>query len=193
MSQIRVDQIPSEVDTYDDLLSYDSVILYHGTSTNCLEDILQGGLQPRSETGTKPTGREDITNSEDRIYLGSDPESTEDIYGQVMGAAKDKTKETGGAPVILEVAVDPANLYPDDDMTAYAGLTEDQVNSQEFVIDSIEECGYASHQGSIPPEDILSWDVKDSRYPPRDRALEAAENKEDPEAVIAEYIIENEL
>lgn len=193
MSQIHVEQIPSEVDSYDELLNYDSVILYHGTSTNCLDDILQEGLKPRSETGTDPTGREDITNSDNRIYLGPNPESTEDIYGQVLGAAKDKRKETGGAPVILEVAVDPSNLYPDDDMTAYAGLTEDQVNSQEFVLDSIEASKYVSHEGSIPPEDILTWEVKDTRYPPRDRAIEAAENKEDPEAVIAKYIIENEL
>ncbi len=193
MSQIHADQILYEVDTFDDLLSYDSVILYHGTSTYCLDDILQDGLRPRSETGTDPNGREDIRNSDERIYLGPDPESTEDIYGQVMGAAGEKRKEVGGAPVILEVAVDPPNLYPDDDMTAYAGLSEDQINSQEFVLESIEASGYVSHEGTIAPENILTWDVKGPRYPPRERALEAAENQEDPTAVAAEYIINNEL
>ena len=193
MSQIHAEQIPYEVDTFDGLLSYESLISYHGTSTHFLDDILQDGLKPRRKTGTDPTGREDIPNSDDRIYLGPDPESTEDIYGQVMGSAKEKREEVGGAPVILEVAVDPSNLYPDDDMTAYVGLTEDQINSQEFVLDSIEACGYVSHEGTIPPEDILTWDVKDSRYPPGERALEAVENQEDPAEVIAKYIIENEL
>jgi|APHM01.1.fsa_nt_gi hypothetical protein len=193
MNQIHAEQIPNEVDTSDDLLSYDSVIFYHGTSTYFLDDILQDGLRPRSETETDPNGREDIPNNDDRIYLGPNPESTEDIYGQVMGAAKEKREEVGGAPVILEVAVDPSNLYPDDDMTAYAGLSEDQINSQEFALESIEASGYVSHEGTIPPEDILTWDVKDSRYPPWERALEAAENQEDPTAVAAEYIINNEL
>ena len=80
------------------------MILYHGTSTEFLPQILEKGLLPRSATGLKSHWNGDVESKSDFVYLTT----AYPVYFAMNTA-------DGSNPVVLKVKVNKKDLYPDED------------------------------------------------------------------------------
>lgn len=85
------------------------MILYHGTSTDYLDQILNEGILPRKVTQHAGNYGEEVPSPENLVYLTS----AYAVY-YAHGAAKAK----GSNPVVFAVEADESDLYPDEDFIA---------------------------------------------------------------------------
>lgn len=147
------------------------MILYHGTSSTFLDDILHGGLQCR---GDSPSNWVDHPSCDDRIYLTT---------AYAVHFAKAACEQHGGKPLILKVVIDDtSNLVPDEDVLAQCDTSEiapELVGKsltektqywakksgwlKHLYYFSLETLGTVAHLGDIPAsciEDyvVLEWD-----------------------------------
>lgn len=108
------------------------MILYHGTSTEHLDDILKNGLQPRLITGQKSNWEGGIQSKPDFVYLS-------DAY-PVYFASSALSDETCH-PVVLKVEVQPEALFPDEDFVAYQ-LTRKNDSEWQNTIAKVDPADY---------------------------------------------------
>jgi hypothetical protein len=142
--------------------------LYHGTSLAAWRDIeAAGGIKPRSETNGsgRKVWHEHPSNPE-MIYLT-------DCYGMYFAGAASHEHDSADAAVLIEVEVDPEDLFPDEDFLEAATRTmkdlpiygADLAERTEFfrerlwlyphlAKDSLAHLGTVAHNGEIPIEKI---------------------------------------
>lgn len=92
------------------------MILYHGTSTEYLPQILEKGLHPRDVTGVKSNWEDGVESKPDLVYLTN-------AYPVFFAIA---TTKDGYQPVVLQVEVDEDSLYPDEDFLSYCLRQQDK-------------------------------------------------------------------
>jgi hypothetical protein len=86
----------------------DEIILYHGTSTQFLPNILEEGLLPRKKTKVASHWEGDVESKPDLVYL-----TTAYPVFFAIQAVNEPHK-----PVVLQVSVPINKLYPDEDFLA---------------------------------------------------------------------------
>jgi hypothetical protein len=96
------------------LSRFDSIILYHGTSTKFQEEIERNGLEPRTEIGN---GNFDggLKSQADSVYLGQ-LIYFGNIFDSVKMHAYNVTKKVGGLPLIVRAVVPLVDCLPDEDV-----------------------------------------------------------------------------
>ena len=147
------------------------VKLYHGTSTQHLDDIIANGIKPRH--GSDSNWSDNPSNPK-MVYLSS-------AYAVYFAqqAAGDEYE-----PVVFEVLVDTKRLYPDEDyleqitrhdpawselhecmsMEELTAFFRDNLESyQEHYDDSLYKLGNCCHKGVIKPKAIQRYSVLDNR------------------------------
>lgn len=90
------------------------MVLYHGTSTEYRELIRTQGIRPRCETGQPSNWKGPVESKSDLVYLTS----CYPVYFASC-AINEVNDEFVHDLLILEVNVDPNNLFPDEDFVAY--------------------------------------------------------------------------
>ena len=109
-----------------------NITLYHGTSSQFLDSILNKGLKPRKETGVSNWSG-DEKSLDDRVYLSNKFEAA------IIG--RQACKKHGGDFVLLEIVISTQNLVPDED------------NGVKNWEESLAKVTCAYH-GVIPPDKI---------------------------------------
>ena len=152
-------------------------ILYHGTSSVNLDKILKSGLRPRYSKSSDW----ECASRPDMIYLTS---------AYPLYFAEHSITHHGGEPVVFEVEVDSARLYPDEDFLEQATRSEksrqkinyllnqleglDMEQRTQFFRDSLEEykhhyseslkyLGNCCHKGIIKPKRIRRYVIPDTK------------------------------
>jgi len=123
------------------------IVLYHGTTSVFLDDIIQFGLKPNDQTGNSSLGCGGFPGL---VYLGKPREAWK---------AACQAKSNGGEPVMLEVVVDTARLVPDED----SGLNplwenKDYMKREDDLdpwLQSLLCAGSCAHKGVIDSGSIL--------------------------------------
>ena len=149
------------------------MILYHGTSSLFIHDILEHGIKCRREKDSLWLAHPSCA---DRVYLTN---------AYAVFFAKAAADDVGGEPMILEVDVSDrmCNLVPDEDVMGqveWADLPELRDMSlkqrteywkkrthemHHFADFSLEQLGTVAHMGDIPAEDINTHLVLDWENP----------------------------
>ena len=149
------------------------MILYHGTSSRFIHDILEHGIKCRREKDSLWLAHPSCA---DRVYLTN---------AYAVFFAKAAADDVGGQPMILEVDVSDrmCNLVPDEDVMGqveWADLPELRDMSlkqcteywklrthelHHFADFSLEQLGTVAHMGDIPAEDINTHLVLDWENP----------------------------
>lgn len=136
-------------------------LLYHGTSSLYLDDILKNGIRARGRK--RGNWKHTVLSSSKHVYLTT----CYAPYFAIVAAA-----ETEGDPVVIEVDTMKMNLYdfePDEDFLAYAKATEPHIeglkersayfrtrldrygHAYQMSLDSMGTC---AHRGTIMPNAI---------------------------------------
>jgi len=136
------------------------MILYHGTNSDALDQIMTKGITPR---GQRKSLWEAYPSARDRVYLT-------DAYAIYFACCAAKDGQQG---VILQVDVNPRRLVADEDALAQAKCTDLSVlngmNLQQktawwrknapkypgLASDSLRLLGNAAHMGTIFPSQIV--------------------------------------
>ena len=147
------------------------VTLYHGTSTQYLDDILAKGITPRHD---KDSNWSDNPSHPLMVYLS-------DAY-PVYFAQQSVEVEGDDEPVVLEVIVDTKRLYPDEDYleqftridpswrntveaTSMEYRTEwfkdNLTDYKEHYVGSLYGLGNCCHKGLIKPKNIVRYSILD--------------------------------
>ena len=93
------------------------MILYHGTSSRYLPEILEYGLQPREYTDVAGNWEGNIQSKPDLVYLT-------DAYALYYALAATKEHEK---LVVIQVDVPEEELLPDEDFLAYVQAQQDGI------------------------------------------------------------------
>lgn len=147
------------------------VKLYHGTSTQHLDDIIANGIKPRH--GSESNWSDNPSNPK-MVYLSS----AYAVYFAQQAAGYEHE------PVVFEVMVDTKRLYPDEDyleqitrhdptwsewhesmsMEQLTAFFRDNLESfQEHYDESLYKLGNCCHKGVIKPKAIKRYSVLDNR------------------------------
>ena len=148
------------------------MILYHGTTTEHIEDILKNGIKPRYDRGIG--NWENAPSRRDMVYLTNS-------YAPFF-AHQQCDAEFDNQPVVIEVDVPVKKLYPDEDYLeqftridpAWAETVEKFTMEQrtewfknnlleykEFGLQSLEQLGNCCFKGIIRPKNIIRYTVLD--------------------------------
>jgi len=137
------------------------LILYHGTSLRCWEQIQKDGyINPRAGEGNWA-----LRSRDEYVYLTT-------VYAPFFAV----NSSEGSLPVIIEVSVDTQLLYPDEDFLGqvlhqhYSDVpldvlteTADVKLNQQFFDISLSMMGVAAHLGRIGKERWLRSVVVDNK------------------------------
>ena len=96
------------------------LILYHGTSTEFLPQILEKGLLPRSITGLKSHWDGDVESKPEFVYLTT----AYPVYFAIHAAAAAAAENSN--PVVLKIRINKKELYPDEDFVDYCLCSTDR-------------------------------------------------------------------
>lgn len=152
--------------------------LAHGTSERVARIVLEEGLRPRGETGSKGHWKHTVDSSLETVHL------TNSYAGYFAGCAA----EPGERWAVIEVDVDTDNLLPDEDFLEQASrgdplglqvmggartmkdrtkwFRDRLVDFQEHWKDSLEALGTVAHLGAIPPDQITKVALFDASNAP---------------------------
>ncbi|MCY9864985.1 hypothetical protein OTK49_20935 [Vibrio coralliirubri] len=145
--------------------------IYHGTSSTLLPKILQEGLVPNTNSNWDHT----VQSQSGFNYLTS----TYATYFAVIATA-----QHGGEPVVIELEINEANLYPDEDYIAarlqhdhperFSNLSQADLESLVASIDvtkhkqlweeSLNLLGNVSYMGTISPECITRHSAFNDKF-----------------------------
>lgn len=146
--------------------------VYHGTSVDLVEDILEEGLKPRHATGKSNWDANETPSIKDHVYLTT-------LYAGYFGLNARTDDESLFAVVEVDLdRLEDSYIYPDEDFVEQA-LREDlplevpeqlslngdmrertaEIRSnieafRHYWQHSLEMLGNVSHRGQIPPEAI---------------------------------------
>lgn len=115
--------------------------LYHGTSEDNCQAILDEGLRTPEETGNGNWSEAGLPSRSNRVYLT-------DCYAPLYAAV---AAEPGGRSAIIEIDVqslDQGLLRADEDYSGHATLLGTDPDSW---LDSLERLGTAAYEGNIVP------------------------------------------
>ncbi|PLW79746.1 hypothetical protein C0585_06185 [Candidatus Woesearchaeota archaeon] len=125
-------------------------ILYHGSSSLFLDDILKDGLKPRKFTGNstyqdrKGSLIKSLESNPDLIYFGKDG------WSRTLG--NQAVHRFGGELVVYRVLLSRNGLVPDED------------SNKNCAIESLAWEWSVAHKGMISPSNILGYFDKNNIY-----------------------------
>ena len=155
------------------------VTLYHGTSTQYLDDILSKGITPRHNKGI---GNWSGNPSHPLMVYLSNAYAVYFAQQSVNAYSEKKCDSVKDEPVVLEVIVDTKRLYPDEDfLEQYHRIAPEwkdvveKTNMQERTIyfkqnlldykedyeTSLYGLGNCCHKGLIKPKNIVRYSILD--------------------------------
>ena len=118
---------------------FPSVALFHGTSADILEDVLQNGLQCRSKTGRNnyaDIAGGSLSSHPDYVYLTTQNYLSHALNVTLSEAERQNSYITAMIVKLDLARLDVVNLYPDEDYLRYEGerlmLPEARLPKEDF-------------------------------------------------------------
>ena len=143
-------------------------IMYHGTSTKYLHQILKHGIVPRSSQKIKSNTNFKDVEHHDIIFLTS-------RFDKADFHAKNAAAKNGGDPMVLKIRVsDKSKIVPDYDVDRRTEMTDvyenvpvatrsltryDPPKMEEGAMSFSRETGFYGYRGRIPSSFISTYDI----------------------------------